>query len=193
MSGSNDQQLLSEFVLTFRKLDDCMTYEGDPYPSRYDLAAGEPDEHGFLVWEPVRAETDPSCLEDIYASLPGRFPRLYEQLVLSYRWAEVDLRTYTLLANPAGEGLNLLLKQIRIFDILEANGYLQFAKGPDVDYDPVCFDLGQRRQGGDCPIVKLDHEEILCHSRIKKVAELAPSFRDLVLTTIETAKRLGTQ
>jgi hypothetical protein len=33
--------------------------------------------------------------------------------------------------------------------------------------------------------VKIDHEEILCNNRIKVVGELAPSFRALVLQTIE--------
>jgi hypothetical protein len=38
-------------------------------------------------------------------------------------------------------------------------------------------------------VVKIDHEEILCNRRIKIVAELAPSFEDLVLGTIQAAKR----
>jgi|SRR4029077_15438076 len=42
----------------------------------------------------------------LYAKLPARFPPLYEQLLLSYRWAEVDLPSFTLLANSPGEGLS---------------------------------------------------------------------------------------
>ncbi len=191
MLYSADQQLVSEFVLTFTKLDDCMTYEGDAYPFRFQLAVGNPDEYGYRRWEPIRVETDPSCLDALYAKLPARFPHLYEQLVLSYRWAEVDLERFTLLANPPGEGLELLLEQIHrdkhLTKILESNGYMRFAKGPDIDYDPVCFDLRHRRPG-DFRIVKLDHEEILCNSRIREVAELASSFRELVLKTIEDAK-----
>jgi hypothetical protein len=196
MPSSNDQQLVTDFVLTFGRLDECMTYEGDPYPSRYALATGEADEHGFRHWEPIRVDTNRSYLENIYAKLPGRFPRLYEQLVLAYRWAEVDLTRFTLLANPPGVDLEPLLQQIQadkhLSKVLEENGYVRFAKGPDIDYDPVCFDFRRRRQGGDCPVVKLDHEQILCNSRIRKVAELAPSFRDLVFTTIATARTLRT-
>jgi hypothetical protein len=55
-------------------------------------------------------------------------------------------------------------------------------------YDPVCFDYSSRRQGGDCKIVKIDHEEILCNNRIKVVAELAHSFRELMEQTIRTAE-----
>jgi len=196
MPSSADQQLISEFVLAFSKLNDCLAHQRDPDPVHSALAIDDPDEHGFWYWKPIPMETGRSCLESIYAKLPGRFPRLYEELVLSYRWAEVDLKTFTLLANPPSEGLGLLLEQIHrdkhLTKVLEANGYMRFAKGPDIDYDPVCFDLRRCRQGGDCPIVKLDHEEILCNSRIREVAELAPSFRNLMMKTIEDARTPGT-
>jgi hypothetical protein len=57
------------------------------------------------------------------------------------------------------------------------------------DYDPVCFDLKSRKKNREFSIVKLDHEEILCNERIKVVAELAPTFEQLVKTTIEVANR----
>ena len=59
----------------------------------------------------------------------------------------------------------------------------------DLDYDPVCFDIKSRKLGGDCRIVKIDHEEILCNYRVKVVSELAPSFYQLVQQTIELANR----
>lgn len=37
------------------------------------------------------------------------------------------------------------------------------------------------------PVVKIDHEEILCNNRIKVVGELAKGFRELVQQTIEKA------
>jgi hypothetical protein len=49
-----------------------------------------------------------------------------------------------------------------------------------MDYDPVCFDLRRRESGGDCRIVKIDHEEILCNYRVVEVIEIAPTFRRLV-------------
>jgi hypothetical protein len=192
MPDSADQQLISQFVLTFNRLSDCLAHEVDPDHFHSALAVEELDEHGFWYWKPIRIDTHRACLDSIYAKLPARFPSLYEQLVLSYRWAEVDLRIFTLLANPPGEDLEPLLEQIHrdkhLAKVLEVNGFVRFGKGPDIDYDPVCFDLRHRHHDGDFRIVKLDHEEILCHSRIREVAELASSFRDLVLKTIETAK-----
>jgi hypothetical protein len=72
-------------------------------------------------------------------------------------------------------------------ETLIPNGYMQFGKGADIDYDPVCFDISWRKNR-DYRIVKIDHEEILCNHRIKVVKEIAPSFRALVLQTIERAE-----
>jgi hypothetical protein len=66
-------------------------------------------------------------------------------------------------------------------------GYIQFGKGPDLDFDPVCFDIRSRTKNKEYRIVKIDHEEILCNNRVKVVAEIAPSFKELVLKTIESA------
>jgi hypothetical protein len=126
-------------------------------------------------------------------TFPPRFPPLYEKLVLTYRWAEVDLGLFTLLANPPGPDLERLLEQMRkdpaLWGQLTPAGYIQFAKGAEYDYDPVCFDVRERKRNGDYRIVKIDHEEILCNSRIKLVTELASSFEELVRQTISRADK----
>jgi hypothetical protein len=53
-----------------------------------------------------------------------------------------------------------------------------------MDYDSVCFDTSSRKKNRDCRVVRIDHEEILCNSRIQLVAEVAPSFKELVLRMI---------
>ncbi|MGC2420758.1 MAG: hypothetical protein WA405_03810, partial [Candidatus Acidiferrales bacterium] len=129
----------------------------------------------------------------LYAKLPAQFPRLFEFLVLSYRWAEVDLGLFRLVANPPGPDLGPLLAEMsrdpHLWDFLLPRGYIQFAKGPDIDYDPVCFDISSRRKNGDYRIVKIDHEEILCNNRLRIVAELSPSFEGLVKAVIDRADR----
>jgi hypothetical protein len=96
-----------------------------------------------------------------------------------------------LLANPPGNDLTGLLAQISkdpaFWNTLRGAGYIQFGNGPDIDYDPVCFDLSARKKNGDCRIVKIDHEEILCNNRLKVVSEIASTFEDLTQRTIETA------
>jgi hypothetical protein len=179
--------LIDRFVASFEELDDMSANELLD-PVAWQLATGELDRYGCKRWRPIRMNTARAALEPIYAKLPAAFPPLYEQLVLSYRWAEVDLQSYRLLANPAGPTLSGLLEEMSkdsaIWNGLRAAGYVQFGKGPDMDYDPVCFDFARRKKSRDCRIVKIDHEEILCHDRVKVVAELAASFEQLVLRTI---------
>ncbi len=189
MNSMNDQErLLEKYVATFERLGDLSADELLD-PTVWLLSFGDRDRYGFKAWRPAKVSTPRSCLEKIYHKLPASFPTLFESLVLSYRWAEVDLQSYRLLANPPGEDLSGLLAEMSrdpgLWEALLPAGYIQFGKGPDIDYDPVCFDIKSRSRSGDCRIVKIDHEEILCNYRVKVVAELAPSFEELLLQTIQ--------
>jgi hypothetical protein len=64
-------------------------------------------------------------------------------------------------------------------DLLPA-GYVQIGRPEGGSYDPVCFDFNVPKQNREYGIVLIDHEEILCNSRIKVLQELWPSFRKLV-------------
>jgi hypothetical protein len=183
-------ELITQFIASFQKFDE-MRSTSELDPTAWELRTGEPDEYGWIEWRPAKTSADPRNLEPLYAKLSTRFPPLYEQLVLSYRWAEVDLQSFTLLANPPGADLSGLLAEVEkdegLAESLIRAGYVKFGKGPDMDYDPVCFDIKSRTKHKDYRVVKIDHEEILCKRRVKVVAELAPSFEQLVLQTIERA------
>jgi hypothetical protein len=183
-----EESLLRSFVASFEKLDDMRRMDGVE-PVSPELFVGDVDEYGRTRWRPVEVSTDRGSLGPIYSKLPAKFPHLYELLVLSYRWAEVDLRVFTLMANPPGPSLNRLLERDpHLWGFLLKRGFIQFGKGPGGDYDPVCFDFGSRKKKGrDFRIVKIDHEEILCYERLKVSKELAPSFEELVRATIKLA------
>jgi hypothetical protein len=191
MERVTDEQLLERYIATFEKLDE-MVVDVISQPAAMQLVLGVVDEDHFQVWKPLKVETPSSQLEEIYARMLGKFPGLFEQMVLSYRWAEVDLGTYRLFANPPGDDLMGLFRQMSkdsgLWESLIPAGFVPFGKGPDLDYDPVCFDMKSRKQGGDYRIVKIDHEQILCNHRVKIVSELAPSFYELILQTIVRAE-----
>jgi hypothetical protein len=180
----DDPVLVRRLVRTFGAFDDLraardLVGSGDIKP----LLVEPFNDFGFAVWKPIDDHTSREALENLYRTVPGPFPSLYEELVLSFRWYDVDVGPLRLMTS-LGPGLRGLLESItkdrKLFVTLTPAGFVQFGKGPDVDYDPVCFDLSRRRSDGDCPIVKFDHEEILQHGRLVQVSELAPSFRDLV-------------
>src|SRR5262249_54015417 len=122
------------------------------------------DQDGCAVWRPTRIQGLPEALDALYESIPGPLPPLYEPLIGSYYSGEVELRSFRLLPNcpPAFEGLVKAIKADSVmYRVLTTGGFIQFGRGPDVEYDPLCFDTKRRLADGDCPIVRFDHEEIL--------------------------------
>jgi hypothetical protein len=184
------ESLLAQYVASFEKLDEMCEFP-DIYPITGALAISGPDEYGMVVWRPRRTDAKPELLEPLRAKLPAKFPLLFERLLLSYRWAEIDLHKYRLLPNPPGADLRGFLQEMSrdkgLWEALIPAGFLQFGRGPDIDYDPVCFDISSRKKSREMRVVKIDHEEILYNYRIKVVAELAPSFEALVQSTIDLA------
>ncbi|MEP6755995.1 MAG: hypothetical protein ABJA67_10885 [Chthonomonadales bacterium] len=124
-------------------------------------------------------------------------PRLFEDLLLNYQWPILDIGDYTHFANPPGDDFSALLAQITLdevmFTTLIANRLVQFGRAGGGTYDPVCFDLRPPRAKRDCQVVWIDHESILCHRRIRVVKVLAPSFRDLILNSVHSARMIQDQ
>jgi hypothetical protein len=186
----HNRKLVDAFIACFPKLDEMMAHES-LNPVAWQLSKGDADQYGFRRWRPLSCTTDRKALEPLYAELPARFPPTYEQLVLSYRWADVDLGLFKLVANPLGPDLSGLLTHLAgapdLWEMLIPAGFIQFGKGPDMDFDPVCLDIRSRSRSGDYRIVKIDHEGILCNYRVKIVDQLAPSFEQLIIDTIKRA------
>ena len=191
-SQAKSGSLLERFVASFKKLDCLVLDEAFEFEAWKSLKAPA-GKTGCERWAPMKCETEIQYIDALYAKLPARFPPLYEGLVLSYRWEEVDIRRCTLLANPIGPNLDGLFLHMShdatLWTQLSRSGYIPFGKGTGGDYDPVCFDFKSRKKSGDCRVVKISHEEILCNDRIKVVAEVARSFEALVLQTIDLAEK----
>jgi len=138
---------------------------------------------GFTPLPPGR-----DALSALAVRLPARFPPLYEQLVIAYRWPEpADLGPLALLPNPPGPDLAGLAAGIfrdpRLTDPLLAAGHLPFALAGGGD--PVCFDTTRRHPDRDAPIVRIDPEEIRGTANVRVVAEIASSFRQIVDELLE--------
>jgi hypothetical protein len=183
----DDGQLVRRFVATFQRLDELMCLPQQP-PMR-ELFAGTNGD-GRHMWRPVEIPTSRDELEHLYRRLPGRFPALYERLVLTHRWMEVDLQTVRLLANPPGATLSGLIDGIfstpQFAGVLIPAGFVPFGKSTNLNFDPICFDLNSMK-GDDCPIVEFDHEPLLCHDKIGASRRRSTSFRNLMYETIELA------
>lgn len=195
-----DAEMIDAFVNAFAQSDDLVLFRQFSLPRGVTVADVAPlltedwqadDEvDGWAKWRPIRVDIPPEELKILYRAVRGPLPPLYERLVLSYQWAEVTRGDYRLLASfpPTPLGLVRALTVDRaIFTPLAEGNFVQFGRGADADYDPVCFDLNSRLPNGDCPIVKVNHEELLGRGRVHIVKNLAGSFRELIEGTIRVA------
>ena len=71
-----------------------------------------------------------------------------------------------------------LFKARDIFGALSRAGFVQFGHPHWYNYDPCVFDTTCRSSSGECPIIQVDHEEILCRNGIKVLGKLFSSFLD---------------
>jgi hypothetical protein len=145
--------------------------------------------------------TERAQLRPIRDRLSRPLPRLYENLVLNYRWPEVYLHGIRLKANSPGPDLSglagALFEDPAFESVLIREGYLPFAYGGgdrgEWSFDPVCFDLNRLRSNCDCPIMRFEHESILCWGKIGEVWQLWPSMEAMMVDTIKAAKERQAQ
>lgn len=187
--ATGDDELIRRFVAAFARLDDRIGKPGERRSSE-PLDGANPNVER-PSWHPELVVTGRAQLEPLYRRLPGRFPDLYEHLVLTHRWREIDLQIVRLLANPPGPTLSGLEDEIFcdrvLINTLVPAGFVPFGRAPDGNYDPVCFDLNSMKKG-DCPVIQFEHEAILCHDKIGQSWLRSSSFRELIYDTIELAQ-----
>lgn len=73
-----------------------------------------------------------------------------------------------------------IFKDKGLVEALFPAGYLQIGNPHKTDYDPICFDTKNSSDDGECPVVQIDHEGILCWSKIRVVKVIASSFVELI-------------
>ena len=119
-------------------------------------------------------------VEALEAKLPKRFPVSFRSLITRYAFQPFEAAGISFFANTgedSDEELAVTMFRDRnISEVTMKAGYLQFARPEDGSYDPICFDASRKVSNREFPIVRLDHEEILCRDRIVVSKPVADSF-----------------
>jgi hypothetical protein len=191
MHGMDDAELIAAFVESFAQLDDGMFFFHDnPPPPELD-AGIDPNDWRILRWRPASIPTDATHFADFCWRLGRRLPRLYEKLITSYRWLEVSLGTIRLMANPPGNSLEVLRRNITADPVFESHlirgGFIPFALDANV-YDPICFDVNRMDSNFDCPIVRFEHEAMLSFDRIGNSWILWPSVEAMMVEIVDAGR-----
>ena len=137
-----------------------------------------------------RIESAP-WIAQLEAKLPKRLPVSFQSLVTRYSFSAFDAGALSFFANlgdDSDEELSVtIFKDRAMADATLEAGYIQFARPVDGSYDPICFDTNLSSKNREFPIVRLDHEGILCRNRISISEKLADSFIRYAADIVEHA------
>ena len=117
-------------------------------------------------------------IEEFEAILERRLPASFRDLVTRYAFRPFEWGPISFFGNSETYELFSLhiaaMRDRAIWETTRQAGFIYFGRPEQMNYDPICFSPSKGKR--EPPIVQLDHEEILINSRIKIVAEIAPSF-----------------
>ena len=122
-------------------------------------------------------------IDSIVNRLPAKYPPTFMSLISRYIFDDFKIDNLCFFANRGDDDWYELSQAIFcdtvIFEITSSRGFLHFARPADGSYDPVCFDIRNRKKV-DYPVVRLDHESILVSSEIEIKDSFYPSMLELM-------------
>lgn len=140
------------------------------------------EDEDYTSWQIIQCESP--WLSELEQSLPHRLPATFRSLISRYCFPSLEVGPIVLHANTS-EGSEYFEFRKRLFHdrtmspFLLQHGFIQFGKPADWSYDPVCFHVVPRSKR-EYPIVRLDHEEILIRNRVRIMASIARSLREVL-------------
>ena len=152
------------------------------------ILVGEPDQYGCYDWA-IKPYAGIDWIEPIEKQLGRQLPIIYRSLMTRYIFPNFDAGQVLFFGNTP-EGTQHYEYRARVFcdpylyPTLLRSRFLQIGLPADGSYDPVCFAPCADSEE-DTPLVRLDHEWILCNGLVEVVGEIAPSLRHLMLSVIE--------
>lgn len=121
-------------------------------------------------------------IDSFEAQLPANLPKSFSSLVRRYsflRFQFAGVQFFSNLGSDDQEDLVNVVFRDKNLSAALADGFIQVGRSESGSYDLVCFDTSKRR-AAECPLVVLDHEELLQHNKVRITNRLAGSFLELV-------------
>jgi len=146
---------------------------------------------------PIREEDNTSRLRILEEKLPKRLPQSFESFLCRYSFPAFDVMGIALFGwdsdsnayveeTSAAEGSSRRFP-VHLSEFLIPAGYVQIGRPDGGDFDAVCFEFNQQSQNREYRIVQVDHEDILCNSKVRVSSELWGSFVELVESALSSA------
>ncbi|HLX85021.1 MAG TPA: hypothetical protein VKR59_14065 [Terriglobales bacterium] len=146
---------------------------------------------------PIREEDNASRLRIFEEKLPKRLPQSFQSFLCRYSFPAFDVMGIALFgwdsdSNAYVEEASAAESSSRRFPVhlsefLIPAGYVQIGRPDGGDFDAICFEFNQQSQNREYRIVQVDHEGILCNSKVRVSSELWGSFVELVESALSSA------
>jgi hypothetical protein len=143
------------------------------------------DAMDWVDWRIVPSNGAP-CLPELEALLPFRLPASFRSLIARYLFPAFEAHPLFLYSvgvpdpKSTGEEFRYAIFDAVMFPFLVDKGLLRFARQHDWSYDPVCFGFRNPNRKSEPGVVRVDHEEILCHERLRVIETISPAFHELM-------------
>jgi len=176
--------LIDEFVAYVNSIEND-ALDRDELPE--SLQVGVPTEYGQYHWQIKKRDLSKN-LEKIHKKLPKKLPPSYCSFISRYAFPGFEVGGIFFFGNTGENSYWELSKRLfadsYMSDVLLKNGFIQFGNPYETNYNPVCFDTrNPKNKSREFPIVELDHEWILIHSKIVVVKEISTSFPEFMAKT----------
>jgi hypothetical protein len=159
--------------------------ESVPVPCRLPASGDEPL---FSDWRVVRSH-ESSWIRELEQRAGLRFPSTFRELIGEYLFPRFECGPLSFYAVGLSEESpefkfeelrGVIFKDAGLTDFLLPRKLFPFARPRTWDYDPICFDFREDPKAKDAPVIRVDHEAILCNDRLRISDHVAPSFRELL-------------
>jgi hypothetical protein len=133
----------------------------------------------------VQLIENPPWICEIEARLGRSLPQTYRELVSRYSFPSLECDSVVLFANlgdPTHDDLSVApFRDPILSPWLINSGYFHFARDASGGYDPICLDLASAEfPTQTAPVVKFDHEAMLCDQPPVRRTVVAESFLNLL-------------
>jgi len=127
---SRPEPILESLFKAIRSSEDTWYFPGHiRVPAELATSAALND-LGMSRWSPVTFATNRDALSALYDAIPGPLPKLFEQMLLSYRWLRVEIPEVRLLGNPPGQSLSGFQEEImrdpNLYPVLFSHRLVEF-------------------------------------------------------------------
>src|SRR6266849_9705983 len=116
---------------------------------------------------PMRAENNLARLAMFEEKLPKRLPQSFAEFLSRYSFPAFDVLGISLFGWDSDQ--NQFTQESSaakgsLSGLMLPAGYVQI--GRPGNFDAICFDMNKQRQNREFPIVRVDHEDILCNWKV---------------------------